>query len=206
LDKHCIKAVEDYIHLGLPRDAGAMLLVELDGFADLSADADRARQVMLDAKAQSVTIATDSAGQERLWQAREAVSPALARIAPCKLNEDVAVPPSKLPVLLTQVEEISRCYNLPIPCFGHAGDGNLHINVMYDDSITGVSQRVEVASSEIFRTVLDLGGTISGEHGIGLAKAGFLARERGEDYMAAMRATKAAFDPTGILNPGKMGM
>jgi glycolate oxidase subunit GlcD len=206
LDKHCINAVEDYTHLGLPRDAGAMLLVELDGFADLSADADRARQVLLDAKALSVTIAADSAGQERLWQAREAISPALARIAPCKLNEDVAVPPSKLPDLLARVEEISHQYDLPIQCFGHAGDGNLHVNIMYDGSIAGVTGRVEMASQDIFQAVLELEGTISGEHGIGLAKAGFLAAERGEDYMAAMRATKEAFDPTGILNPGKMGM
>ncbi len=89
---------------------------------------------------------------------------------------------------------------------GHAGDGNLHVNIMYDDSIAGIGDRVQGASEEIFKAVLDLGGTISGEHGIGLAKAGFLAQERGEEYMAAMRATKAAFDPTNILNPGKMGM
>jgi glycolate oxidase len=206
LDKSCVNAVEDYIHLGLPRDAGAMLLVELDGFADLSADAESARQVLLDAKALSVNIAEDSIAQERLWQAREAISPALARIAPCKLNEDVAVAPSKLPDLLIRVEEISRRHDLPIPCFGHAGDGNLHINIMYDDNITGVIDRVEAASDEIFHAVLDFGGTISGEHGIGLAKAGFLEMERGVEYMAAMRAAKAAFDPGGILNPGKMGM
>jgi glycolate oxidase len=206
LDRHCINAVEDYIHLGLPQDAGAMLLVELDGFADLTTDANRTLQVLQDAKALIVNTAVDSYEQERLWQAREAISPALARIAPCKMNEDVAVAPSRLPDLLERVEEISRKWNLPIPCFGHAGDGNLHVNIMYDDSIAGISDRVETASGEIFRAVLDLGGTISGEHGIGLSKAGFLAQERGEDYMAAMNATKAAFDPSNILNPGKMGM
>lgn len=206
LDKRCINAVEDYIHLGLPRDAGAMLLVELDGFADLTTDADRTRNVLLHSKALTVQTALDSAEQERLWQARETISPALARIAPCKMNEDVAVAPSRLPDLLTRVQEISRRHELPIPCFGHAGDGNLHVNIMYDDSIAGISDRVQAASEEIFKAVLDLGGTISGEHGIGLAKAGFLALERGEDYLDAMRATKAAFDPTNILNPGKMGM
>jgi len=206
LDQRCINAVEDYIHLGLPRDAGAMLLVEFDGFSDLTHDAKQTRNTLLESKARAVNTAINPAEQEMLWQAREAISPALARIAPCKLNEDVAVAPSKLPELLALVEEISHRHDLPIPCFGHAGDGNLHINIMYDDSIAGITERVVAASEEIFKAVLDLGGTISGEHGIGLAKAGFLAAARGEDYMDAMRAAKAAFDPIGILNPGKIGM
>jgi glycolate oxidase len=206
LDNNCINAVEDYIHLGLPRDAGAMLLLELDGFSDITHDADRTRKVLLDAKALTATTAINPSEQEQLWQAREAISPALARIAPCKMNEDVAVAPSRLPDLLTRVEEIAKRYDLPIPCFGHAGDGNLHVNIMSDDSIAGISDCAQAASAEIFKAVLELGGTISGEHGIGLSKAGFLAQERGEEYMAAMRATKAAFDPDNILNPGKMGM
>ncbi len=123
LDRNCINAVEDYLHLGLPRDVGAMLLVELDGFADLSHDANRTRETLLGSKAMTVNLALNPAEQDLLWQAREAISPALARIAPCKMNEDVAVAPSKLPDLLARVEEIANRYNLPMPCSGTPATG-----------------------------------------------------------------------------------
>lgn len=205
MDQVCLQAVESYSHLGLPINAAALLLVELDGFHPLKEDAKAVSDVLRTHNA-TVQEAQDKDEQTLLWEARNAASPALARVAPDKMNEDVAVPPSRLPELLAAAQEISREEGVAIPCFGHAGDGNLHVNIMYDSRQPGTTERAHKAAERVFETAILLGGTISGEHGIGLAKATYLGRQRDSEYLEAMHATKTLFDPNNILNPGKMGL
>ena len=186
-------------------EAGAMLLVEADGDDDtlpyaLQALADAAEgDGML-----ALDVAQDGAARDRLWAARRALSPALRTIRPGKINEDVVVPVSRIPDLVAAMEALSRDAALPIVVFGHAGNGNLHVNLMYDDADSGETARAQAALPTVFATVLALGGTLSGEHGIGLSKRDFMADAFNAATLDAMRAVKAALDPDGILNPGKV--
>ena len=186
-------------------EAGAMLLVEADGDDDglpgvLQALADAASgEGLLD-----LDVAPDGAARERLWAARRALSPALRGIAPGKLNEDVVVPVSRIAELVEGVEALAARHALPIVAFGHAGNGNLHVNVMFHPDDAGEAARARVALDELFALVLALEGTLSGEHGIGVAKRDWMARAFDAPTLAAMRAVKAALDPDGILNPGKV--
>ncbi len=186
-------------------EAGAMLLVEADGHNEslpvaLQALADAAGGPGLLA----LDVAVDGAAHARLWAARRALSPALRGIAPGKLNEDVVVPVSRIADLVAAVEHLSARHALPIVAFGHAGNGNLHVNIMYRPDDADESARARAALSQLFERVLALGGTLSGEHGIGLAKRDWMARAIDAPTLAAMRAVKAALDPDGILNPGKV--
>jgi D-lactate dehydrogenase len=151
-----------------------------------------------------VTTALDEAARERLWAARKALSPALRTIAPGKINEDVVVPVSRLPDLVARVQGIASTMTLKIVCFGHAGNGNLHVNILYDPADGDESARANEALAQIFSASIDLGGQLSGEHGIGLAKRDFMAQALSAETLAAMRAIKRVFDPDGILNPGKV--
>ncbi|HYG05875.1 MAG TPA: FAD-linked oxidase C-terminal domain-containing protein [Stenotrophomonas sp.] len=186
-------------------EAGAMLLIEADGDEDtlpyalqaLAAAAEGDGLLMLD-------VAADGIARDRLWAARKALSPALRTIKPGKINEDVVVPVSRIPELVAAMEALSRQAALPIVCFGHAGNGNLHVNIMYDDADTAETARAQAAMPRIFDSVLALGGTLSGEHGIGVAKRDFMAQAFDAPTLAAMHALKAALDPDGILNPGKV--
>jgi len=186
-------------------EAGAMLLIEADGDEDtlpyaLQSLADAAEgDGML-----SLDVAADGVARDRLWAARKALSPALRTIKPGKINEDVVVPVSRIPDLVSAMEALSTQADLPIVCFGHAGNGNLHVNIMYNDADTAETARAKAAMPKIFETVLALGGTLSGEHGIGVAKRDFMAQAFDAATLAAMRAVKAALDPVGILNPGKV--
>ena len=186
-------------------EAGAMLLVEADGDPEslplaLQALADAAGgDGLLD-----LDVATDGAARDRLWAARRALSPALRSIAPGKINEDVVVPVSRIPDLVAAMEALSVEAALPIVVFGHAGNGNLHVNLMYDDGDTDESARACAALPKVFAQVLALGGTLSGEHGIGLSKREFMVDAFSAATLEAMRAVKAALDPDGILNPGKV--
>lgn len=186
-------------------EAGAMLLIEADGDEDtlpyaLQSLADAAEgDGML-----SLDVAADGVARDRLWAARKALSPALRTIKPGKINEDVVVPVSRIPDLVSAMETLSVQANLPIVCFGHAGNGNLHVNIMYNDADAEETARARAAMPKIFETVLALGGTLSGEHGIGVAKRDFMAQAFDAATLAAMRAVKAALDPAGILNPGKV--
>jgi D-lactate dehydrogenase len=148
--------------------------------------------------------AADEAARERLWAARKALSPALRSLAPGKINEDVVVPVSRIPDLVAGVQALSRRHALPIVCFGHAGNGNLHVNLMYDPADADQSARAQAAMADVFALALSLGGTLSGEHGIGLAKRDFMPQAVDAPTLALMRQVKAAFDPDGILNPGKL--
>ncbi|WP_024870479.1 FAD-binding oxidoreductase [Pseudoxanthomonas suwonensis] len=186
-------------------EAGAMLLVEADGDHDtlpyaLQALADAATgDGML-----ALDVATDGSARDRLWAARRALSPALRSIAPGKINEDVVVPVSRIPELVSGVEALAAEHALPIVVFGHAGNGNLHVNIMYHPDDAAESARAHAALEQVFALVLSLQGTLSGEHGIGVAKRDWMPRAFDAATLAAMRAVKAALDPDGILNPGKV--
>jgi len=186
-------------------DAGAMLLVEADGDEDTLP---LALQALADAAGGegllSLDVAMDGAARDRLWAARRALSPALRSIAPGKINEDVVVPVSRIPDLVAAVEALSTKHALPIVAFGHAGNGNLHVNIMYHPEDPDEDARAHAALEALFAQVIALGGTLSGEHGIGVAKRDWMDRAFDAATLAAMRAVKAALDPDGILNPGKV--
>ena len=152
----------------------------------------------------SLDDAADETARTRLWAARKALSPALRTSAPGKINEDVVVPVSRIPQLVDGVQVLAREFDLPIVCFGHAGNGNLHVNLMYDPDDASQSQRAQAALAQVFALAISLGGTLSGEHGIGLAKRDFMPQAVDAPTLALMRQVKAVFDPDGILNPGKL--
>jgi D-lactate dehydrogenase len=189
----------------LPDDAGALLMIEADGdTAMLPAALDALRAAAKGDGCLAVDLAPDEAARERLWAARKALSPALRDLAPGKINEDVVVPVSRIPALVAGVQALARTHALPIVCFGHAGNGNLHVNLMYDPADAAQRTRADAAMAEVFALTLSLGGTLSGEHGIGLAKRAFMPQAIDAPTLALMRQLKAAFDPDGILNPGKL--
>ena len=206
MDRTTINVVEDYLNLGLPRQAESLLLLEQDGN-----DADVARQdvqrmagICRELGATDVQVAETATERDNLWRARRAVSGALGRVRPNKLGEDIVVPRSRIPDMVRQIEHISHTHNLPIAVFGHAGDGNLHPNILFDRRIPGELERVERAAADIFRAALDLGGALSGEHGIGSLKREFLVDDLGQDAVDLMKAIKQVFDPRGLLNPHKI--
>jgi D-lactate dehydrogenase len=192
-------------HSDLPEHAGALLMIEADGDAHLlQAAVDALRAAASGAGCLSVEPAADDAARERLWAARKALSPALRALAPGKINEDVVVPVSRIPELVRGVRALAQAVALPIVCFGHAGNGNLHVNLMYDPADADQRRRAHEAMAQVFALALGLGGTLSGEHGIGTAKRDFMPQAVDAPTLAMMRAVKAAFDPDGILNPGKL--
>jgi len=206
MDGTTINVVEDSLQAGLPREAQALLLLEQDG-----ADEDTARREVeamavacRELGASSVQGAGDAAEREALWAARRAVSAALGRLRPNKLGEDIVVPKSQVPAMIAEIGEIARRYELPIPVFGHAGDGNLHPNILFDLRDPAEVGKVELAARDIFRAALRLGGTLSGEHGIGTLKREFMEEAHGATAVALARAIKQVFDPQGLLNPGKL--
>jgi len=206
MDHTTINVVEDYLNLGLPREAEALLILEQDGAdSDTAArDVEAMAAICRQHGALRVEVARDAAARDALWRARRAVSGALGRVRPNKLGEDVVVPRSAVPEMVRQVRRISAEIGLPIAVFGHAGDGNLHPNILFDRRLPGELERVERAAAAIFRAALELGGTLSGEHGIGSLKREFLVEDLGPDAVALMRGIKQVFDPKGLLNPHKM--
>ncbi|MBN2231441.1 MAG: FAD-binding protein [Deltaproteobacteria bacterium] len=204
LDHHSIAAIRQELPFALPPAARALLLVEIDGEPEtVDRDAERLRELVAPT-AIAVITAADERERDTLWQARRALSPAIARIAPHKLNEDIAVPRASIPAIIARIDAIAAEVELPIVCFGHAGDGNIHVNVMLDKTDPGQAERGERAVAEIFRATVGLGGTLSGEHGIGNTKSAFLPLEWDAPTIATMRAVKLALDPENRLNPGKI--
>ncbi len=206
MDNFTMRCVEEFKPVGLPLDAGAALLFALDGNYEqiVAAETEAIAELCRQAGSMLVKIGTNEAENEKLWEARRAISPSLARRRPNKLGEDISVPRSTLPQLVREIGEIARRYDLPIPVFGHAGDGNLHPNILCDRNDPAEMQRVRAAAAEIFRAAVRLGGTLSGEHGIGLLKKEFMTEALGVEQIDLMRRLKATFDPNGILNKGKL--
>jgi glycolate oxidase len=205
MDNATIRCVEDYLHMGLPVEAGALLIIEVDGAPEvLNGEVEEIQKICQANRAIETKVAKDDKEAEELWKARRAVSSAVVKLNPTKINEDVTVPRSKVANLLRQMEAISKKHNLIIVNFGHAGDGNIHVNVLIDRRKAGEEERAHVAVKEIFEAALGLGGTLSGEHGIGITKAPYLAMELGDMGVKVMKRIKQSFDPNNILNPGKI--
>jgi glycolate oxidase len=205
LDRTTIHCVEDYAKIGLPLDCEALLLMETDGHPQVVAEeAAQMERICRESGAMEVRMARDEAEGNKLASARRAAFSALARVAPTTILEDATVPRSELAKMIRFVEAIARKYQLKIGTFGHMGDGNLHPTFLTDERNHDEMHRVEKAFHEIFDEAIRLGGTITGEHGIGLAKKGFLPKFAGDAQMRVMRELRRALDPLGILNPGKM--
>lgn len=206
LDQLTVRCIEDNTPIGLPLDAQAILLFGTDGNDERVVEQDTARigEVATAGGAREIRIAPNAVEAERMWAARRAISPSLARRRPNKLGEDIAVPRSAIPEMARRVRAIATKYELEIPLFGHIGDGNLHPNILCDRRDPEEMLRVTGAAREIFETAVELGGTLSGEHGIGLLKKQFMELDLGTDAIALMRRIKDAIDPNGIMNPGKV--
>ncbi len=206
LDNRCLNAVEDFAQLGLDRSAGALLLFGDDGTPE---SVDRSLRLMADTcdrtGARSVTMARDIAESDALLSARRCSLPALARLAPITMLEDATVPRPKIAQMVDRIDEISARHQVVCATFGHAGDGNLHPTIVFDPDDGDARHRAEAAFAQIFAAAMEFGGTITGEHGVGAAKRPYLEARLGADQMALLRRLKAAFDPAGILNPGKLG-
>ena len=205
MDAHAVRLARDVGGADLPADAGALLMIEADGDAQtLPHDIEALARAAEGDGLVSLDDAADETARARLWAARKALSPALRTLAPGKINEDVVVPVSRIPALVDGVQALAREFDLPIVCFGHAGNGNLHVNLMYDPADAAQSERARAAMARVFGLAVSLGGTLSGEHGIGLAKRDFMPQAVTPPTLALMRQLKAVFDPDGILNPGKL--
>jgi D-lactate dehydrogenase len=181
---------------------GALLMIEVDGRREALADA--AAAVSRAARGRGLLELRASDDLDTLWEARRRLSPALRTLAPGKINEDVVVPVSRLPALIAGLEALSARHGIPILNFGHAGNGNLHVNLLYQPEDPAHTAAAPRCLAEVFELVLSLGGTLSGEHGIGLDKRDFMARALDSETLALLYAIKTAFDPDGILNPGKL--
>ena len=205
MDRHCLDCVREELKLPIPREAGAMLLIEVDGEEVLvEQEAEKVRSVCGQAKAIKFEAASEKEEAETLWEARRNVSPSLYKLRPHKISEDIVVPRSRMTEVVVFLDEIGDKYGLPIPAFGHAGDGNLHVNIMLDKEDAGEMEKALTIIKALFEKVIHLGGTITGEHGIGLTKAPYLEMEVPRAGLDLMSRIKKAFDPKEILNPGKI--
>ena len=205
MDASAIDCVRGLPGIELPEDCQALLIIEVDGDSDqLVPQLERIVTLIQPFGLLKSTIARDSSEAEALWRVRRSVSPSLRKLGPNKFNEDIVVPRSKVPEMIRALDGISRRLGLSIVNFGHAGDGNIHVNVMVDLREPGMQAKVDEALADIFQTTVALGGSVSGEHGIGTAKQPFIALELDPPTLAVMRAVKAALDPQGIMNPGKI--
>jgi glycolate oxidase len=206
MDETAIACVEESLHLGLPLDVEAILLIEADGMDEdtVLREIEAVAGICHDCGARQVKVAKDEAGRSSLWKARRSVSAALARKAPNKLGEDITVPRSAIPEAVRLLKELSARGGLPIVIFGHAGDGNLHPNILFDKRDPGQWSKVEQMVAEEFEIALRLGGTLSGEHGVGALKRPYLEKALGGISIDIQKRIKAALDPLNILNPGKV--
>jgi glycolate dehydrogenase FAD-linked subunit len=207
IDGDSLEAVAQYLQVRslAPEGTGAMLLLEVDGVPPAVAEeAARVESACAEAGATEVLRARDEAERQELWRVRRELSRSLKMITPLKYNHDVVVPKGRIPSLFALVHRLREQYRLRIPCFGHAGDGNIHVNIMVDPNDAAEIARAHEAERALFEGVVALEGSISGEHGIGFAKAPFVPLELTAETIALMKRVKRAFDPDDILNPGKI--
>lgn len=205
LDNATINHVESYVKIGLPRDAGAMLLVEVDGHpAQVEEEAVSVEKILKEQGANEVVVAKDAKHKFQIWEARRVAIPALARARPTFMMEDVTVPRSKIPAMIEGLQKISKERRVDIATFGHAGDGNLHPGILCDKRDKEEWARVELAVDDLFKLGLSLGGTLSGEHGIGFAKKQWFEDEVTHGGIMFSRRLRTAFDPKHLFNPDKI--
>ncbi len=208
MDALVVQALKEKLGVELPENAGALLIGDVDGNVseEVAFQLEILEKSFKENGAQDFVIAHTDEERDKLWYARRNASPSITIFGSKKLNEDISVPRSMLPKALRNIYEIGDRYGFKVPCFGHAGDGNIHVNVMVDGSDAKQLEEGHKAIEEIFEMVVEMGGTLSGEHGIGTAKAPFMHIAFNEAELQLFRDIKQAFDPNNILNPGKMGL
>ena len=206
VDADSLSAIRDHLRQEVvPAGTGAVLIVESDGMqAAVDEEVDRVAEACRDAGAMRVSLAANDEDRDRLWNVRRLLSGALKATGLLKINHDVVVPRGRVPELFAAIEELREAHELRIAAFGHAGDGNIHVNLMVDRHDAGQRARAKEAERKLFEQVVALEGSISGEHGIGFAKAPYIGLELAPEAIALMKRIKTAFDPNGILNPGKI--
>ena len=205
LDEACLDLVKDSLSFDLPESIKALLIIELDGDVNtVEKDAVNIKALCFSYDALDVLVAKDQPEAQKLWNARKALSPILYKIASNKINEDIVVPIDKIPDLVQVTQKLQKTSGLKVVSFGHAGDGNIHCNIMYNKADENESKRAKKAVDELFNATLSLGGTITGEHGVGITKKKYLAQEVGATQIELMKGIKKVFDPQNILNPGKI--
>ncbi len=204
MDHEAIASVENYKPVGLPESAEAVLLIELDGHpATITKEAEKIADICQQLGGE-IRIAEDDVARNQLWASRRAISPALYQIKPTKINEDIVVPRNKVTEMLKRLRRLSEDSGIRIVNFGHAGDGNIHVNIMVDKAVQEEYEKGLGLVEKLFQETLSLGGTISGEHGVGLTKSRYIGMELSGRELEIMRSIKKVFDPTNILNPGKI--
>lgn len=208
MDSLVVQALKEKLGVDLPEDAGALLIGDVDGNVpeEVAFQLETLEKSFRENNAQEFIVAKDDAHRNELWYARRNASPSITIFGSKKLNEDISVPRSMLPDALNAIYAIGDKYGFKVPCFGHAGDGNIHVNVMVDGSDEKQLHDGHKAIEEIFQMIVDMGGTLSGEHGIGTSKAPFMGIAFNDMELELFKNIKAAFDPNNILNPGKMGL
>lgn len=205
MDNACIRSVEKYRPSGLPLDAEAIIIIEIDGHPkSIEEEIESCKTICLQEGATNIRVADNEEERQEIWMARKLVSPAITQMGPTKISEDATVPRSQIPNMMRRLHEIKEKYQLNLVVFGHAGDGNLHPNIITDKRDTEEMHRVELAIAGIFEAAISLGGTLSGEHGIGILKAPYMEMELGSVGLEMMRKIKNAWDPNNIMNPGKI--
>jgi D-lactate dehydrogenase len=204
MDAAAIGMIRGYADTALPEQAGAILMIEVDGSsAQIGLAAEAVRRAASGEGCLEIEVAATPEDAERLWRTRKALSPALRNVAPKKINEDVVVPVSRIPELIDGLQDLGRRHGITIVNFGHAGNGNIHVNLLVDPDDPAQMQAAERCLDGVFALVLALRGTLSGEHGIGLVKREFVRRELDPAALRLMRGLQRVFDPDGIMNPGK---
>jgi len=205
MDRLSIDCVRDEMGLPVPLDAHALLLIEVDGDETLTArEAKKVQELCIRSGAINFQVASERGEAERLWEVRRNISHALRKLRPDKISEDIVVPRTHMPGLISFLEQLGQKHKLPVLAYGHAGDGNLHVNILFDKNIPGEAENADSVVRELFTEVIGVEGTISGEHGVGFTKAPYLEMEISRPAVELMSRLKQAFDPRGILNPGKI--
>jgi glycolate oxidase len=205
MDNMTVQTVEDYLQSGLPREAAALLLIQVDGVREaVQEELKTVAALCHDNEATLVEVASTKEEEDALWKARQSISPSLTRVRPNKLGEDICVPREAIPQTVRRIQEISHRHDLPIVIFGHISDGNLHPNILFDRQDAQEMERVEAAVADIFAAAVQVGGTLSGEHGVGLLKKPYLRLDLPPETIEVMRSIKRTLDPDNIMNPGKI--